>query len=240
MFVHGSRFAWHNDARDYDNKALLGILNVSSALAPSGYHNLRCVWSASTCSPSSSEPQGSLATKARAILQPYDIRAVSDAALPGALAILFGHREANADHSMLGRNDAVRSQCCAQFVVARENIWQHSRAEYVALRQWLLDGSRNTGSQKSLQFSNVAPLDDRIAGRILSYVWHVLFLKHDGSSTGISLDRLNKLACPSAEECYCRLYGRCNLSGCTTSHCPRQYLLPPNYRLPDDWASTHP
>lgn len=61
VFVHGSRWAWHNDGPDYDNAALLAALNISSALTPLGYHNLRCDWSLSTCHPSS-RPQGSLET----------------------------------------------------------------------------------------------------------------------------------------------------------------------------------
>jgi Protein of unknown function (DUF3431) len=56
VFLHGSRFAWHKDGQDYDNRAILAALNVSSALAPLGYRNLCCDWSTSTCSPSSHEP----------------------------------------------------------------------------------------------------------------------------------------------------------------------------------------
>ncbi|TVY13193.1 hypothetical protein LARI1_G009465 [Lachnellula arida] len=217
VFVHGSRFAWHNDALDYDNAALLAALNISAALAPFGYHNLRCDWSLSTCPPSY-EPQGSLEISTQALLAPYDSRAVSDAALPRALADLFG-REAK-----LGRTNTVRSQCCAQFVVSRDGIWQHSREEYVALRQWLLD-------------SNGAPRDDRVAGRILSYVWHILFIKAEGdaqglSSGGINLEKLNTQACPRADQCYCRLYGRCDLKGCTSpGSCPGQYVLPPKLKV---------
>jgi hypothetical protein len=65
VFVHGSRFAWHNDAPE-----LLAALNISAALSPCGYHNLRCDCSASTC-PSSSAAQGSLETSLLATLQPY-------------------------------------------------------------------------------------------------------------------------------------------------------------------------
>ncbi|TVY42475.1 hypothetical protein LOCC1_G005164 [Lachnellula occidentalis] len=217
VFVHGSRFAWHNDALDYDNAALLAALNVSSALAPFGYHNLRCDWSLSTC-PSSYTPQGSLEISTQALLAPYDTHAVSDAALPRALADLFG------DEVKLGRTNAVRSQCCAQFVVSRDSIWQHSREEYVALRQWLLD-------------SKGAPRDDRVAGRILSYVWQILFIKRQPdaqghSSGGMDLEKLNANACPRADQCYCRLYGRCNLKGCTSpGSCPGQYVLPPKLKV---------
>ncbi|KAJ9300932.1 hypothetical protein DTO271G3_2096 [Paecilomyces variotii] len=246
VFVHGSRWAWHNDAPDYDNAALLAALDVPAALAPWGYHNLRCDWSASTC-PRSVAPQGSLENSLQAVVEPWSARAASDAALPRALAALFGGdaRYTVTREGMrlrLGRGDAVRSQCCAQFVVARNNIWQHSRDEYIALRQWLLDGS----DEKNVN-PNAAPRDDRIAGRILSYVWHILFLKHEESpdsssldtAGGIDLERLNRRACPRASECYCRLYGRCNLERCTASSCRGQYNLPPDYKLPDDWAATH-
>lgn len=266
VFVHGSRWAWHNDAPDYDNAALLTALNVSAALVPVGYHNLRCDWSTSTC-PSEALPQGSVETFTRAMLEPWNARAASDAALPRALAALFGgdtdtvNSNSAADTSksakgdgtglLLGRSDAVRAQCCAQFVVARENVWLHSRDEYVALRQWLLGGSSNRGTVKNLQRhdESAAPIDDQIAGRILSYVWHILFIKQSepnaqsplpGALENVDLERLNMLACPRADECYCRLYGRCNLKGCTApGHCRGQYHLPPNLKLPEDWGAAH-
>ena len=261
VFVHGSRWAWHNDEVNYDNAALLAALNISAALAPSGYHNLRCDWSASTCSPSSAPPQGSLETSMRAVLEPWNARAVSDAALPRALAALFGGDGSAAGlrsvadkyasskdgrRMLLSRTEAVRAQCCAQFVVARHRIWQHSRDEYVALRQWLLDGSSDSDVQGQSHSENVAPRDDRVAGRILSYIWHILFMQQttpDGrnlSPDGVDLEAFNSLACPRADECYCRLYGRCDLEGCTSpGHCRGQYVLPPELRLPDDWTATH-
>ncbi len=238
VFVHGSRKAWHNDAPDYDNAALLAALNVSAALAPSGYHNLRCDWSASMCERSYAPPQGSLEVSLSAMLEPWNARAVSDAALPGALAVLFGGER------VLGRTDAVRAQCCAQFVVARERVWRHSRDEYVALRQWLLDGSSDGRAEEQVRMGNVAPSDDRVAGRILSYLWHILFLQPEQDSSpgvqeGVGLDWLDNMACPRADDCYCRLYGRCNLPDCRTpGHCQGQYVLPPDFRLPDDLTAT--
>jgi hypothetical protein len=225
VFVHGARFQWHNDEPEYDNAVLLGVLNIPKALEPLGYHNLRCDWSLSTC-PASSPPQGSLETSFQAKLVPWDDRAASDAGLPKALVALFGGRDVAQVH--LGTSDAVRSQCCAQFVVSRESIFRHSREEYVALRQWLLEDKRG----------------DLVIGRILSYVWHILFIKQedleDGNSQiSIELDRLNKQACPNARECYCRLYGRCDLESCTTGACFGQYKLPQDLKLPKDWAETH-
>jgi Protein of unknown function (DUF3431) len=225
VFVHGARFQWHNDEPQYDNAALLSALNIPKALEPWGYHNLRCDWSLSTCS-ASSPPQGSFETWFQAKLAPWDDRAASDAALSKALVALFGGKVAASVR--LGSSDAVRSQCCAQFVVSRESILRHSRDEYVALRQWLLEDKRG----------------DLVVGRILSYVWHILFIKQDvldvgDSEPGINLEQLNKQACPNAEECYCRLYGRCDLEHCTAGACYGQYRLPQDLKLPKDWGDTH-
>jgi hypothetical protein len=226
VFVHGSRWAWHNDEPTYDNSALLKALDVHAALEPWGYHNLRCDWSVSTCPPSA-KPQGSMEISLQAIISPWDARAVSDSVLPRAFEDLFGKAQSD---GRLGKHHTVRSQCCAQFIVGRKNILQHSLQEYVALRQWLLDESRDA-----------APRDDRVAGRILSYLWHILFIKKQEveENGAISLEKLNSAACPRAPDCYCRLYGLCNLEKCTDGHCYGQYEIPPNFKIPDDWAATH-
>lgn len=234
IFIHGNRFQWHNDDPLYDNAASLAALNVPSALAATGYHNLRCDWSAGTCPKDSGPAQGSLETTINSILQPWSARSASDAAMPQAFAVLFGGDEylkhGKSKGLKLGGKHHLRAQCCAQFVVSKDSIHRHSREEYVALRQWLLDGygmSRN---------SNAAPRDDRIAGRVLSYLWHVLFIpQQDGP---VDLDILNKQACPSAAECYCKLYGKCDLK-CNARFCYGQYRVPPNMRLPDNWAELH-
>ena len=255
VFVHGARWSWHNDHPEYDNAALLVDLNVSAALKSTGYHNMRCDWSAGTCDPSKTPPQGSLETSLNALLQPWDERSQSDAAISRALASLFGGdgsarwlEDSVVDHEYaspldgggrlrLDTGDVIRSQCCAQFVVARDNIWYHTRDEYVAIRQWLLDGNSSAPTEKS---RHAAPSDDRIAGRILSYLWHILFMQPGISHGTVNLDMLNELSCPRADDCYCRLYGRCDLEGCTRPGlCYGQYALPKDYKLPDDWALKH-
>ncbi|KAL4804655.1 hypothetical protein BDV18DRAFT_26620 [Aspergillus unguis] len=233
VFVHGSRYAWHNDAPDYDNAYLLSLLDVDAALAPAGYHNLRCDWSVSMCLPSS-PPQGSLQMKFQSAVDPFDARAKSDAALPGALAAIFGDGQSEGVLAP-SRHEAVRSQCCAQFVVSRERIRGHSKEEYVALRQWLLDGAEVVGNSRAMQRVGFAPKDDKVAGRIISYIWHILFLDVGSSSGyegGIDLDLLNRAACPSAEDCYCRLYGRCGLKCRSPGSCLGQYRVPPGYKVP--------
>lgn len=236
VFVHGSRFAWHNDDPLYDNLATLSALNTTAATAQTGYHNLRCDWSAGTCPKDSGPPQGSFETAFNAAFQPWSARSASDAALPAAFAVLFGGDEYLTDGKTQGlklaRSDPVRAQCCAQFVVSRSAIHKHSRKEYMAIRQWLLDGS--AGSMRSRY---AAPKDDKIAGRILSYLWHVLFIPQQQDGI-VDLGRLNEQACPSAAECYCRLYGRCDLQ-CNVGGCRGQYSVPRGMQLPEEWAALH-
>jgi hypothetical protein len=230
VFIHGSRFAWHNDHPVYDNLALLLSLNVSAAVETVGYANLRCDWSAGTCG-SGIKAQGSVAVKLQAMTSPWDLRAVSDAALPAAFAEIFGGESESAE---LASNAVLRAQCCAQFAVSVDSIKQHTLEEYIALRQWLLDGQ------------SLASKDDRVVGRILSYLWHVLFIKHESVASltrtgGIDLGKLNGFACPeSASECYCRLYGRCELQQCEQrGQCTGQYSVPKRYKLEAGWAEKY-
>ncbi|ODH49013.1 hypothetical protein GX48_04838 [Paracoccidioides brasiliensis] len=73
--------------------------------------------------------------------------------------------------------------CCAQFGVTAGTIRQNSRERYVLLRQWLLDTA----------------LSDHISGRLMEYMWHILFGKPARH-------------CPDPQQCYCEVYGRCNLN----------------------------
>ncbi|KAL4882872.1 hypothetical protein BJY04DRAFT_216960 [Aspergillus karnatakaensis] len=241
-FVHGSRFAWHNDSPDYDNAALLSDLDIHSAIAETGYHNLRCDWSVGTCG-SDALPQGSLQVGFQAKIAPWDGRVVSDWGLSGALGSVFGLSSRGRGGRVLGRHDVLRAQCCAQFVVSRDAIYRHGREEYVALREWLLDGSDSSTATSGLNrnsriltqagFSPAAPKDDKVAGRMMSYMWHILFLdaRADGSEEEVDLEKLNRLACPTARECYCRLYGRCGLERCRGGSCG-VYRVPVGYKVP--------
>jgi hypothetical protein len=84
--------------------------------------------------------------------------------------------------SMLSNNDpgTIKSTCCAQFAVSREQIYQRPVEDYVEIRQWLLD----------------TDLDNAHSGRVMEYLWHVIFGKE-------------AVLCPDAQTCYCEVYGRC-------------------------------
>jgi hypothetical protein len=114
--------------------------------------------------------------------------------------------------------------CCSQFAVTRDTIRRRPREDYVRFRTWLV----NTN------------LDDDLSGRVLEYTWHSEF-KHRCPYLRVS--RLTFLPvifgkqavhCPSAGDCYCKLYGLCDLT-CTQGNCDGRYVLPPYSSLPSEW-----
>ncbi|RMZ80078.1 hypothetical protein DV737_g3158, partial [Chaetothyriales sp. CBS 132003] len=183
VFIHGSRFAWHNDHPDYDNLVLLQSLNISSALADTGYANLKCDWAASTCVKDGVESQAGWSNRVRRVIEPWNTKIISDAEMAGSMMQPLQKLK-----TKLSGSDILRSQCCAQFVVSRKNIVQHTRDEYIALSQWLLDGTQipPPHSSSGTEFHAAAKAakaaahpDDRVAGRVMSYLWHILFLPRD-------------------------------------------------------------
>ncbi|OJI86047.1 hypothetical protein ASPTUDRAFT_165090 [Aspergillus tubingensis CBS 134.48] len=76
--------------------------------------------------------------------------------------------------------DTVAAACCAQFAVSREQVLQRPREDYVKIRQWIID----------------TPLDDAHSGRVMEYLWHIIFGKES-------------VYCPDEEVCYCQVYGLC-------------------------------
>jgi hypothetical protein len=48
-------------------------------------------------------------------------------------------------------------------------------------------------------------MEDYMSGRVLEYTWHILFGKQ-------------AVNCPSAEDCYCKTFGKCGLK-CTEGDC---------------------
>ncbi|KAJ2897445.1 hypothetical protein MKZ38_004676 [Zalerion maritima] len=97
--------------------------------------------------------------------------------------------------------------CCSQFGVSRLSIMKRPREDYIRYRDWLLN----------------TKLDDGVSGRVLEYSWHIIFGK-------------NATHCPDAEECYCRVYGLCDMKGpCDETGCQGWYTLPQFANLPVGW-----
>ncbi|GAA82515.1 similar to An02g01160 [Aspergillus luchuensis IFO 4308] len=76
--------------------------------------------------------------------------------------------------------DTVAAACCAQFAVSREQVLQRPREDYIKIRQWII----------------LTPLDDAHSGRVMEYLWHIIFGKE-------------AVYCPDEEVCYCEVYGLC-------------------------------
>lgn len=51
--------------------------------------------------------------------------------------------------------------CCAQFAVSRNQVLQRPLSDYVKFRQWVID----------------TPETDAVSGRVMEYLWHVIFGK---------------------------------------------------------------
>jgi hypothetical protein len=89
----------------------------------------------------------------------------------------------------------VGAACCSQFAVSAATIRKHKKDVYIKIRKWLID----------------TKLDDYDSGRLLEYMWHILFGKE-------------AVHCPDADDCYCRMYGKCGLK-CEEGDCG-QYQYP--------------
>ncbi|GLB12257.1 hypothetical protein AtubIFM57258_009538 [Aspergillus tubingensis] len=76
--------------------------------------------------------------------------------------------------------ETVAAACCAQFAVSREQVLQRPREDYIKIRQWIID----------------TPLDDAHSGRVMEYLWHIIFGKEP-------------IYCPDEQVCYCQVYGLC-------------------------------
>ncbi|KAK0725277.1 hypothetical protein B0H67DRAFT_483041 [Lasiosphaeris hirsuta] len=102
--------------------------------------------------------------------------------------------------------EVVGVSCCSQFAVSRDAIRRRPREDYVRWRNWLLE----------------TPLTDSLSGRVFEYTWHIIFGK-------------DSVYCPHAGDCYCKLYGLCDLPKCNDKKCEGRYELPPFSVLPVGW-----
>ncbi|KAK1762914.1 hypothetical protein QBC33DRAFT_460525 [Phialemonium atrogriseum] len=190
IFIHASRFQWHNDDPDYDALPTLRHLNMSF-VQEAGYTNLRCVW----------------VLGCPVEIRPFDDELRVDQ-LPDGTKLATKHIFKQAFHELLPDIDvpvAVGVTCCSQFAVTKETVQRRPRADYVRFRQWLIETS----------------LVDDLSGRVLEYSWHIIFGKP-------------AVHCPRAQDCYCNMWGLCDLT-CVDRECTGRYTLPSSATLPNGW-----
>ncbi|KAI1869030.1 uncharacterized protein JN550_006017 [Neoarthrinium moseri] len=120
IFMHASRFAWHNDDPDYDAIPTLRNLQIPY-LQETGYVNLRCVW---------------------VIGCPSEIRPVEDELNKDDSRPMTKDIYKQAFEELLPELPMpaiVAVSCCSQFAVTREAVQKRPREDYLRFRQWLLE-----------------------------------------------------------------------------------------------------
>jgi hypothetical protein len=156
VFIHASRFAWHNDDPDYDSLPTLRRLNLDY-VRDSGYVNLRCV---------------------QVLGCPVEIRPHADAASDWERSIGAGSSSSGVSRPLTTKEiykqafeelmpgvevpQRVGVSCCSQFAVSRDAVLSRPREDYVRWRDWLLE----------------TPLDDDLSGRVFEYMWHSEYPAH--------------------------------------------------------------
>lgn len=208
---HRRRVAWltkySNDNPDYDN--LLSLRNLSLPyIRQEGYVNLRCVWVLGC--PSEMHP---VEDEKEAAGKPKE-----ELSTKGVFKKAFEEFMPNSTVPT-----KVGVPCCSQFAVTKDTIRQRPKDDYIRIRDWLIH----------------TDLSDDLSGRVLEYSWHsrhMCYNKYLCRSLTSLLVIFGKEAvhCPSAADCYCKLYGLCGLN-CTSKSCDGRYTLPPYSTLPKEW-----
>ena len=119
LFIHPTRYQWHNDDPDYDGLPMLRHFRFPY-LASEGYVNIRCAWSLGC--PSEIKPLEEEGEHRQAVHAGGDYKKAFEHLFPGAEVPKF-----------------VGVSCCAQFAVTREKIRERKKEDYVKYREWLLE-----------------------------------------------------------------------------------------------------
>ncbi|THC94039.1 hypothetical protein EYZ11_006481 [Aspergillus tanneri] len=160
-FLHSHRGgffkAWHVDAPLHDNVVAMRSLQLDF-VKKNGYINLRCNWN----------PGCKLEHRInRHVTENVWQEIFSGTSTPAQNTTMPSNLEissiSNAMHSQkyLPKPKHIGAACCAQFAVSREQVLQRPREDYIKFRQWVMDTNR----------------DDASSGRIMEFLWHVIFGK---------------------------------------------------------------
>ena len=207
LFVHPERYQWHNDDPYYDGLRMLRNVQIQY-LEEKGYINLRCAW---------------------VLGCPDEIHPLDDGVRENIHA---GAYYKNAFMELFPGVDVpavVGASCCAQFGTTRQRVLERPRSDYERYREWLLNTT----------------LPDSLSGRIMEYSWHskraVLsppWYNKVGTANAFDVTVIlgqDSVYCPTAQDCYCNVFGLCELDCPTADACAGRYLLPPYSNLPQGW-----
>ncbi|KAG2416169.1 hypothetical protein HFD88_007362 [Aspergillus terreus] len=174
-FLHAHRagffMAWHVDAPLHDNVMAMRNLQLDF-VQENGYVNLRCNWNPGC--------------KAGHRINRHVTEGVWEEMFEGTSTPPLNSSTSPAvgdyaqTQKFLQAPKEVGAACCAQFAVSRDQVRRRPRDDYIKFRQWVIDTDR----------------DDASSGRIMEFLWHVIFGKES-------------VYCPDEELCYCQVYGKC-------------------------------
>ncbi|PYI07688.1 hypothetical protein BO78DRAFT_312555 [Aspergillus sclerotiicarbonarius CBS 121057] len=171
VFLHAHRSgflrAWHVDAPLHDNAWAVRALQLGF-VQQSGYVNLRC-----NPNPGCKKNQYRNDHVTHAIFT--DIFEGTSTPPRNRTDV-----ELESNQRFLYIPDQVAAACCAQFTVSQQQVLERPREDYIKIRQWVID----------------TDLDDAHSGRVMEFLWHMIFGKES-------------VYCPDEEVCYCQVFGQC-------------------------------
>ncbi|KAF1962208.1 hypothetical protein CC80DRAFT_487725 [Byssothecium circinans] len=118
LFIHPTRYQWHNDDPDYDGLPMLRRFQIPY-LEAEGYVNIRCAWSLGC--PAEIKPYAEEGEHRENVHAGGDYKRAFQALFPG--------KEVPRE---------VGVSCCAQFAATKERVLERKREEYVRWREWLI------------------------------------------------------------------------------------------------------
>lgn len=159
IFLHSHRSgffqAWHVDSPLHDNVAAMKSLDLHY-IQTNGYVNLRCNWN-----PGCKKAHRSNKHVTEEVWNEI-FKGTSTPPMRSMTTEDGDHDEALGKQAYLSVPEEVGAACCAQFAVSSQQVYKRPRNDYVQVRQWLIDTDR----------------DDAHSGRIMEFLWHIIFGKN--------------------------------------------------------------
>jgi hypothetical protein len=160
-FLHAHRQgffeAWHVDTPLHDNVVAMRLLNLDT-VRTDGYVNLRCNWNPGCNKRDTERVNGHVTSEIWDQLMNETSTPVFNGMPggPGAVDLTSSFHDPRRDKDT---GMTIFTTCCAQFAVSREQIYKRPLQDYVKMREWLV----------------ATQLDDPHSGRVLEYLWHIIF-----------------------------------------------------------------
>ncbi|KAK5152764.1 hypothetical protein LTR04_006356 [Oleoguttula sp. CCFEE 6159] len=151
LHSHHSGFfnAWHTDAPMHDNVYAMKHLQLDF-VQRSGYVNLRCKWN----------PGCNKAHRRNTHITPEVWQEVFDGtSTPPVMSNGTSGTDPEVAEKAIHVPAEIATPCCAQFAVSREQVLKRPLEDYVKFRRWIID----------------TKLDDAKSGRVMEYLWHIIF-----------------------------------------------------------------